>query len=99
MCTETPENLSWTKVSKFASEISSDCCLVQGGIGWFDNHVYRAYIGKGVKDESTFIGRIYIEHVWPGVHIMDGATSTKIFSNFSALTYDCTEAAADVVKV
>lgn len=99
MCTETPEKLSWTKVSQFASEISSDCCMVQGGIGWFDNRVYRAYIGKGLKEENTFIGRIYLEHEWPGVHIMDGATSTKIYTNFSALTYDCKEEAIEVDKV
>ncbi|XP_044759115.1 uncharacterized protein LOC123316905 [Coccinella septempunctata] len=91
LCTDTPQNLSWRKVNAFASEISSKCCMVQGGIGWYGDRIYRAFIGKGLRENRNFIGRIYLEHEWPGVHIMDGATSTKIYKNFEVLTYDCEE--------
>ncbi|KAL3265970.1 hypothetical protein HHI36_010158 [Cryptolaemus montrouzieri] len=90
LCVDNPENLQWVKVDRYADEIEN-CCLVEGGIALFSNHIYVPYIGKGVVDGVNFIGRAYMERAWEGVHVMDGGNSTKVYRNFEMLSYDCKE--------
>ncbi|KAK9875666.1 hypothetical protein WA026_009462 [Henosepilachna vigintioctopunctata] len=90
LCTEDQLSLTWKKVNRFAEEVSSQCCFVQGGYGKYDNHVYNNLIGKVEVDGVLYTGRAYLEKIgWDGVHFMDGVNSTKLTNNFEMLTYDC----------
>ncbi|KAL3265969.1 hypothetical protein HHI36_010157 [Cryptolaemus montrouzieri] len=88
LCVDNPDNLVWKKVERYVDEIK-DCCLVEGGIALYGNHIYVSYIGKGMVNGINYMGRTYLERGWDGVKIMDGANSTIILKNFEVLSYDC----------
>lgn len=89
----------WKGVTQYASELSSDCCMVEGGIGRYNGENYHIYIGKGFIEESTFIGRTYLESYWRGLYVMDGAIPKNIEIDFEVLTYDCKNTSVKLLSI